>query len=67
MKLLVCKQCHNGINQGDADAIQHIWEAGRLGLGENDTEKMDFPALKLQEAMDIFTEAAYGEKLKSES
>ncbi len=27
----------------NADAVHHIWEAGRLGLGGVDPEKMDFP------------------------
>lgn len=46
--------------------VRHLWEAGRLGLGETDTEKMEFPALSLTEAIEAFTEAAYGERLNFE-
>ncbi len=46
------------------DGVQHLWEASRLGLGESDLKKMDFPALQVEEAVGIFTEAAYGERLK---
>jgi uncharacterized protein (DUF362 family) len=45
------------------DAVHHIWEADRMGLGQTDTDAMDFPALSLKDAVEIFTEAAYGEKL----
>jgi uncharacterized protein (DUF362 family) len=48
----------------NADAVHHLWEAGRLGLGETETEKMEFPALSLQEAVGIFTQAAYGQRLE---
>jgi len=48
-------------------AVRHLWEAGRLGLGETDTENMDFPALGLREAIEAFTEAAYGKRLTFES
>ena len=47
----------------NADAVHHLWEAGRLGLGETETKKMDFPGLSLKEAVGIFTEAAYGQRL----
>jgi uncharacterized protein (DUF362 family) len=47
-------------------AVRHLWEAGRLGLGETDTDKMDFPALSLEQAIEAFTEAAYGERLTFE-
>lgn len=46
-----------------AQAVRHLWEAGRWGLGETDTDKMDFPALSLKDAIGAFTEAAYGERL----
>jgi uncharacterized protein (DUF362 family) len=46
-----------------AQAVRHLWEADRLGLGESDIKKMDFPALSLKEAISIFTEAAYGKAL----
>lgn len=47
-------------------AVRHLWEAGRLGLGETNAEKMDFPAMKLKEAIEAFTQAAYGERLTFE-
>ncbi len=49
-----------------AQAVRHLWEAGRLGLGETDTEKMEFPALSLEDAIGAFTAAAYGERLTFE-
>jgi uncharacterized protein (DUF362 family) len=48
-------------------AVQHLWEAERLGLGEGDTDKIEFPAMELREAIEAFTEAAYGERLTFES
>src|SRR5205085_3260722 len=39
-------------------AVRHLWEAARLGIGESDTDKMDFPALSLQAAIEAFTAAA---------
>jgi uncharacterized protein (DUF362 family) len=47
-------------------AVRHLWEAGRLGLGETNTEKMEFPALSLRRAVEAFTLAAYGERLTFE-
>jgi hypothetical protein len=47
-------------------AVRHLWEAGRLGLGETDTDAMEFPALSLQQAIEEFTEAAYGRRLTFE-
>jgi uncharacterized protein (DUF362 family) len=47
-------------------AVRHLWEAGRLGLGETDTEKMKFPALSLRKATEAFTQATYGNKLTFE-
>ncbi len=49
-----------------AQAVRHLWEAGRLGLGETDTDQMQFPALGLTDAIAAFTEAAYGERLTFE-
>ena len=31
-------------------AVRHLWEAGRLGLGETDVEKIKFPAMSLEQA-----------------
>jgi uncharacterized protein (DUF362 family) len=49
-----------------AQAVRHLWEAGRLGLGETDTEQMEFPALSLSDAWSKFTQAAYGHALSFE-
>lgn len=49
-----------------AQSVRHLWEAGRLGLGEIDTENMDFPALGLREAVEAFTERAYGRPMTYE-
>src|SRR5215212_1555360 len=51
----------------DTQAVRHLWEAERLGLGEGDTDKIEFPAMELREAIEAFTEAAYGERLTFES
>jgi hypothetical protein len=47
--------------------VRHLWEAEKLGLGETDTEKMEFPMMSLREAIEAFTEVAYGERLTFES
>jgi uncharacterized protein (DUF362 family) len=49
-----------------AQAVRHLWEAGRLGLGETELERMDFPAMKFAKAFSVFTEAAYGESIQFE-
>ncbi len=49
-----------------SQAVRHLWEAGRLGLGETVADEMDFPALSLRQAVEAFTEAAYGQKLTFE-
>lgn len=51
----------------NVQAVRHLWEAERLGLGETETEKMEFPAMSLREAIEAFTEAAYGKRLTFES
>jgi uncharacterized protein (DUF362 family) len=50
----------------DAQGVRHIWEAARLRLGETETDRMDFPALSLEQAVEIFTQAAYGRPLSLE-
>jgi uncharacterized protein (DUF362 family) len=50
----------------EPQAVRHLWEAGRLGVGETRTKAMEFPALSLKEATEAFTEAAYGERLTFE-
>jgi len=47
----------------DAQAVRHLWEAGRLGLGESDVDQMHFPAMDLKQAIGAFTESAYGKRL----
>jgi uncharacterized protein (DUF362 family) len=47
----------------DVQGVRHLWEARRLGLGESDTERMEFPGLNLRQAIETFTAAAYREKL----
>ena len=45
-------------------AVRHLWEAARLGIGEPEIEKMAFPALSLEDAIGAFTTAAYGRPLQ---
>lgn len=47
----------------NVQAVRHLWEAKQLGLGEIDPQRMQFPAMSLQDAVGAFTEAAYGERL----
>ncbi|HZS11734.1 MAG TPA: DUF362 domain-containing protein [Nitrospirales bacterium] len=47
-------------------AVRHLWEAERLDIGESDLEKMEFPAMSLRQAIEAFTEAAYGQRLTFE-
>jgi uncharacterized protein (DUF362 family) len=47
-------------------AVRHLWEAARLGIGESDTAKMQFPAMSLRRAIEAFTHAAYGRRLTFE-
>lgn len=47
----------------NAQAVRYLWEAAKLGLGETDVKKIDYPALSMREAIEAFTEAAYGERL----
>jgi len=47
-------------------AVRHLWEAGRLGLGETKTDAMEFPGMNLKEAIGAFTESAYGHRLTFE-
>ncbi len=44
-------------------AVRHMWEAERLGLGTTDLQRMDFPAMSIEDAIRAFTKAAYGEEL----
>jgi uncharacterized protein (DUF362 family) len=47
-------------------AVRHLWEAARLGVGASDVSQMRFPGLSLREAIGRFTEAAYGRRLDFE-
>ncbi|HQU46981.1 MAG TPA: hypothetical protein PK867_29520, partial [Pirellulales bacterium] len=49
-----------------AQAVRHLWEAGRLKLGETDTEAMKFPGLSMEDAWARFTEKVYGRRLPYE-
>jgi uncharacterized protein (DUF362 family) len=48
----------------DVQAVRHLWEAERLGLGGTDVDEFDYPAMSLAEAIEAFTEAAYGKALR---
>jgi uncharacterized protein (DUF362 family) len=50
----------------DVQAVRHLWEAGRMELGETDVDQMKFPGMGLDEAFEAFTEAAYGHALALE-
>jgi uncharacterized protein (DUF362 family) len=47
----------------DIQAVRHLWEAERLGVGESRIDHMEFPAMTLRNAIGAFTQAAYGERL----
>jgi uncharacterized protein (DUF362 family) len=47
----------------EPQAVRHIFEAIKLGLGDGDIESMDYPCLSLDEAYAIFTEKVYGKRL----
>ena len=49
----------------NAVAVRHLWEAGRMGLGETELGRVDFPAIGLEEAIGVFTEAAFGGRARS--
>src|SRR5690349_21471064 len=34
----------------NVQGVRHLWEAGHLGLGATDTDRMEFPAMSLREA-----------------
>jgi hypothetical protein len=47
----------------EPQAVRHLWEAGRLGVGETSVQNMEFPAMSLEQAYEAFTTAAYGQRL----
>ncbi len=50
----------------DSQGVRHIYEAAELGLGEADYSNIEFPAMSLEEAVTVFSEAAYGVKISLE-
>jgi uncharacterized protein (DUF362 family) len=46
-----------------SQAVRHLWEAARLGVGEGSLDRLQFRGLTLKEAIGVFTEAAYGQRL----
>jgi uncharacterized protein (DUF362 family) len=46
-----------------SQAVRYLWEAGKIGLGETDPERMEFPGMSVDDAVRAFTERAYGEAL----
>jgi uncharacterized protein (DUF362 family) len=46
-------------------AVRHLWEAARLGVGESDLQQIEFPAMSLQQAVQAFGEAVYGKPLRA--
>jgi uncharacterized protein (DUF362 family) len=46
----------------DTQAVRHLWEAGRLGIGETDPSKMDFPGMLLEDAVAAFRSSVYGDE-----
>jgi len=47
-------------------AVRHLWEAGRMGLGETEMSNISFPALSMKDGIKRFTKAAYGRELTFE-
>jgi uncharacterized protein (DUF362 family) len=50
----------------NVDAVRHLWEAGKLGVGESNIDKYTFPKLQMKDAIKRFTKAAYGKELTFE-
>jgi uncharacterized protein (DUF362 family) len=48
------------------EAVGQLKEAGILGVGETNIKNMEFPALSVQEAVTIFSKAAYGKNINLE-
>jgi hypothetical protein len=46
--------------------VRHLWEAGRLGLGETDVKRIEFSELDMRGAIEAFTGKAYGRRLSFE-
>lgn len=50
----------------DAQGVRHIYEAAQIGIGEADLSNMEFPAMRLEEAVEQFSQLAYGKKISLE-
>ncbi len=50
----------------NVDAVHHLWEAMKLGVGEAYVSHMNFPGMNLDEAYQAFTKIAYGKELSFE-
>jgi uncharacterized protein (DUF362 family) len=50
----------------NVDAVRHLWEAGRMGVGESNIDKYKFTKLHMKDAIKRFTKAAYGKELTFE-
>jgi len=48
----------------EAQAVRHIWEAARLGVGKCEMDEIEFTGLNLDEAFEAFTQAVYGTPLR---
>ncbi len=47
-------------------AVRHLWEAKLMGLGQWDLDEMEFPLMSMQQAIEAFTDAAYGHRMTFE-
>jgi uncharacterized protein (DUF362 family) len=50
----------------EPQAVRHLWEAGKMDIGETDRAEMYFPEMSLREAIEAFTQHAYGKRLNFE-
>lgn len=45
-------------------AVRHLWESEKLGVGDSNIKEFRFPGLSLKDAVRAFTGAVYGEELE---
>lgn len=50
----------------EPQAVRHLWEAGKLGLGETELDQCSFPEMDMKEAIGAFTQAVYGRRMDFE-
>jgi uncharacterized protein (DUF362 family) len=50
----------------EPQAVRHLWEAERLGIGETDLDNIEYPALNFQQAAIAFTQASFGKGIDLE-